>query len=39
MRLGGLYRYPGVIFGRNLIPRTRGSLRLDDPVEVLASRE
>jgi uncharacterized protein YcbX len=29
----------GVTFGRNLIPRTRGTIRLDDPVEVLARRE
>lgn len=26
----------GVTFGQNLIPRSRGTIRLDDPVEVLA---
>lgn len=29
----------GVTFGRNLIPRTRGTIRFGDPVEVLAWRE
>jgi uncharacterized protein YcbX len=29
----------GVTFGRNLVPRTRGTIRLGDPVEVLARGE
>jgi uncharacterized protein YcbX len=35
--LTGYRRGPeGVTFGRNLIPRTRGTIRLGDPIEVLA---
>jgi uncharacterized protein YcbX len=26
----------GVTFGRNLIPRTAGTIRVGDPIEVLA---
>jgi uncharacterized protein YcbX len=26
----------GVTFGRNLVPRSRGTVRLGDPVEVIA---
>ncbi len=39
VRMSGDRRVPGVLFGWNAVPRRLGTLRVGDPVEVLASRE
>jgi uncharacterized protein YcbX len=39
IRMSGDRRVPGVLFGWNAVPRRLGTVRLGDPVEVLAERE
>jgi uncharacterized protein YcbX len=39
IRMSGDRRVPGVLFGWNAVPRVLGTVRLGDPVEVIASRE